>query len=112
MTPDDAAARQVEGEVLHEEAVAVGLAHVLGAHDDVAQARSRRDEELLRLAALLGPGVGGERLVLLDARLALGVPRAGRHLDPLELALQRAALGGLGLLLELEAPSFCSSQLE
>ena len=37
--------------------------------------------------------------------LALGVPRAGRHLDPLELALERAALGGLRLLLELE-PAF------
>src|SRR5262249_25572285 len=36
---DDAAPRQVEGEVVDEEAVAVGLPHALGPDDDVAQAR-------------------------------------------------------------------------
>ena len=99
---DDAAARQVEGEVLHEETVAVGLLHALRLDDDVAEARAGRDEDLLRLAARLGAAVGEQRLVALDARLALRVPRARRHLDPLELALQRAALRALGLLLELE----------
>src|SRR5262249_17244842 len=74
-----------------------------GAHDDVSESRARRNEQLLRLAPCLGALLGEQRLVALDARLALRVPRARRHLDPLELALQRAPLRALGLLLELEA---------
>ena len=68
--------------------------------DDVAQARPGRDEELLRLAALLGPLVGEQSFVSLDARPRLRVPRPRRHPHPLELALERAALGRLLLLLD------------
>jgi hypothetical protein len=74
---DDAAVRQVEGKVLHEEPVPVRLADALRAHDDVAQARAGRDEQLLRLAARLFALLRQERLVLLQPRLALGVPGAG-----------------------------------
>src|SRR4029453_5738110 len=99
----DAAARQIEGELFHQQPVAERLAHAFGPDHDVSQTRAGWDEQFLRLPARLRPGVGQQRLVALDARLALGVPRSRRHLDPLELALERAPLGGLGLFLELEA---------
>ena len=100
---DDAALREVEGEVVEEELVAEGLLHALGPHDDVAEARARRDVDLVRLAAGLDAALGDELLVRLQARLALRLPRARGHAHPLELALERALARALGLLLDLEA---------
>ena len=102
---DDPALREVEAQVIEEELVAEGLLHALGAHDDVAEARARRDVDLVRLAPCLDPALGDELLVGLEARLALGLPRARRHPHPLELALEGALACALRLLLDLE-PGF------
>ena len=98
---DDPAGRQVEGEVLHEQAVAEALLDVLGADDDVAEARAGGDVDLDR--------VEPRRLVLREklfvrgeARLRLRVPRGRAHPHPLELALERASAGSALLLLDPE----------
>src|SRR4030095_759882 len=99
---DDAARRQREREVVDQEPIAVAPAQPLGLHHQAAEAGAGRDRDLDRLRqALLF--FGAQRLERLDARLALGLTRPGRHAHPLELALQRAlARSGL-LLLEREA---------
>ena len=49
-------------------------------------------------------GVLGEQLLVgIQARLALGLARARRHADPVELALQRSLPLALGLLFLLQA---------
>src|SRR5262249_53735188 len=65
---DDAAARQVEVQILHEQDVAVALADALGADDGAAQGRAGRDLQdqfLLALVVLLV----GELLVGAEAGL-------------------------------------------
>ena len=75
---------------------------LLGLDDEVAEARPRRDRDLDRVLALLL--LVGEHLVVRgEARLGLGLARARRRLDPLELARERALARRLGLLLLLEA---------
>ena len=49
---DDAARRQLEGEVVDEQAVAIAFLEMLGLDDDVAEARARRNDDL-RLAGLV-----------------------------------------------------------
>ena len=86
---DDAAGRQRERQIVDQQPVAVALAQLLrprpprrrGAAPAGSRSRPFRAAALLFLAA--------QRLVGADARLALGLPRARRHADPLELALQR-----------------------
>ena len=56
-----------------------------------------------RLSAGRRLRLGDERVVRVDAGLALGLPGAGRHADPLELALERALAGLVRLLLVGEA---------
>src|SRR5690606_15898714 len=94
----DAAARQREAQVVDEQRVAVALAQRLGLDDDVAESRAGRDVDF---GALDLPGrlLGEQLLVGVQARLALRLPGARRHADPLELALQRALATALGLLL-------------
>ena len=101
---DDAAGRKGEGQAVHQQAVAEGL-HDAGRLDDlVPQARTGRDRQLDLVGAPLGGlGLGHELVVGGDARLALALPGAGRHPDPLELALERRLPGAVGLLLGREA---------
>src|SRR5690606_13786360 len=70
--------------------------------DLIAQPGAGRDHDLR----------GGQRLPLvlveqllerIDAGLALGLPRPGRHADPLQLALEGALARGLLLLLQAQA---------
>src|SRR3954453_14086124 len=99
---DDRAARQVEGDVLHEQAVAEALAQVGGAHDVLAQALARRDVDLhvVELGVALG---GDQRLVVVQPRLLLGLAALGVLAHPLELGGDRALAGLLGLLLLRQA---------
>src|SRR5207247_8262581 len=99
----DPATGELERDVVDEHAVTVGLGHVVGLDDDVAEAGPRRDSDLERRHALLG-GLREERFIVAEARLALGLAGARRHPDPLELALERAPPRHIGLLLLLESP--------
>src|SRR5262249_18523939 len=99
--PDDRALRDDERQVLVEDAVAVPLRDALRLDDDVAEPLARRDPDRAFLALLLA-GLGHERFVRLEARLALGLPRARRLAHPLELAGDLLLLGALALLLDLE----------
>src|ERR1035437_6889094 len=101
--PDDAALRQVEGEVFEEQLVAEGLPHSLGPDDDVSEARPRRNIDFVRLAAGFDAALADELLVGLQARLALRLPGAGGQAHPLQLALERPLARAFGLLLDLEA---------
>ena len=109
---DDAAARQREGQVVEQHEIAVGLAQVARLDDDVAEPRAGRDVDLDRFD-LLRLLLGEQLLVGVETRLALGLARARRHADPVQLALQRPLPLRLGLLLLWRgALCFCSSQPE
>ena len=97
----DAAGRQEEGQVVDQEPVAEALDHVLGVDHLVAQARPGRDGELdAVLACALGRLRLGDQVVVGgDAGLALALAGAGRHADPVELALERGLAGAVRLLL-------------
>ena len=86
---DDAAARQREVDVVHQQHVAVALAQAARLDDDVAEPRARRDVDLDLIDLLRGLFLQ-QVLVGVEARLALGLPRARRHADPLQLARERA----------------------
>src|SRR5206468_3003364 len=102
---DDAAARQPEREAVDERPVAVRLPDVVGLDDDVAEPRPGRDGDLERGRPLLERLVE-HRIIRLQTRLALRLARARRHLDPLELASQRALSREIRLLLLLEPLAF------
>src|SRR5215207_3498357 len=96
---DDADARQREREVVDQDPVTEALGEALRLDDDAAQARARRDLDLLEveLAELLG--LRGHLLVPGQTGLALRLPRLGAGADPLQLVLQALlALGVLGAL--------------
>ncbi len=89
---------RLERQPVDQRPVAVTLHQPLGLDDQVAQPRARRDGDLQPLDPL-GVRRVDHRLVGLQPRLALGLPRARREPHPLELALQRALAGLVGLLL-------------
>ena len=95
----DAVARQLEGEVVDEDALAEGLVEVLGHEDLRAQARADRDPDVGDVDAAAGLGLGLHLLVALEARLVLGLAGLGARAHPLELVAQ--TLGEAGLLLAL-----------
>src|SRR6202521_176413 len=99
---DDAAARQREAQIVHEEIVAVAFPHVPRLDDDIAEARSWRDVNLGRLDFLSGL-LTEQVLVRVETRLAFGLTRARRHPDPFELALQRPLPLRLSFLLLLQS---------
>jgi hypothetical protein len=83
--------------------VAVALGQALRLDDLVAQVGAGRDVDLQPLGPALGRlGLGLQLLVGGQAGLALGLAGAGCHAHPLELALERALAGRVGLLLLIE----------
>ena len=85
---DDAVARQLEGQVVHEHAVAELLVQVLDLEDLGAQARTGRDLDLGEVELLGLRGLGGHLVVTLQTGAALRLTRLRRAADPLELACQ------------------------
>src|SRR5436190_4493812 len=85
--PHDAAGREVEGEPVDEDAVAIALRELLGLDHEAPEPRPRWDRDLGDLASLLALQPQ-ELFVSGDAGLALRLPRARRHPDPLELAAE------------------------
>ena len=73
---------------------------VLDLDDLAAQARARRDRDLLEVELAGAVGLGGHLLVAGQARLGLGLAGLGVGAHPLELVLE--ALGELGVLLALD----------
>src|SRR5688572_11175558 len=100
--PDDAALREAEREAIDQQAVAVGLAQALDLDHEVAEARARRDVDLVGFVARLEFD-GRQLLELPQARLALRLPRLRVRPHPLELARQRAPEAFLLLFLLGEA---------
>ena len=86
---DDAARRQLEGEVVDQQVVAERLGETLEIDDVVAEPLGHRDDDLRGLGGLLR-GLLHQLLVALIAGLGLRLPRARRGRDPLLLARERA----------------------
>src|SRR4029453_13131123 len=86
---DDAARRQVEGEVVDQQPIAEALGDPLRRDDVIAEPRSGRDDDLRLLERRLLL-LGHHLLVGCDARLALGASRLGALAHPFQLTLQRA----------------------
>src|SRR5262249_50104460 len=94
---DDAAARQREADVVHQQQVAVAFPYAARLDDDVAQTRPGRDVDLDLFDLLRGLFLQ-QVFVMVQARLPLGLPRARGHADPFELALEGLLAPRLGLL--------------
>src|SRR5262249_17499729 len=86
----DTAARQVEGELVYQQALAVALAQAGNADHQVAETLTRRNVDLVGLVALLDLA-RRELFVALQSRLALRLPRLGILPYPLELVRERLA---------------------
>src|SRR5262249_5053531 len=100
---DDAAARQLERQVIDQQSIAESLAHSVEHHDLVAEPLPGRDHDLERGIARFLLRLGHHLVVPSEASLALGLARLGRAAHPLELALEHA-LAGAGLLLLVAQP--------
>ena len=98
---DDAAARQREVHILHQQRVAVSLPHAPRLDHDVAEARAGRNVDL-DLIDLLRRLFLQQIFVRVQARLALGLPRARRHADPVQLTRERPLPLRFGLLFDLQ----------
>src|SRR5262249_53210358 len=86
---DDAAGRQLEGEVVDEKVVTEPFGQVLEVDDVLAQAFGHRNDDLRGLLSLVG-GLLQQLLVALVARLGLRLAGARARRNPLALARQRA----------------------
>src|SRR5258707_6193804 len=84
---DDAARRQAEGEILHQELVAIGLAEVHRIDHEIAETRARGYHDLRGVRRLL-PALRHQAVIGLDARLALRLAGARALLDPFQLVLE------------------------
>ena len=93
---DDAARRQLEGEIVDQEVLAEPFLQMIGLDHHIAEPRARRDGDL-RFAGLVLAGLGQHLVISADARLRLRLPRLGACPDPVELARQ-SALARLVLL--------------
>ena len=101
---DDAAGRQLEGQIVDQQVVAVALPQVLEVDDVLAEPLGHRDDDLRGLRLLL-VRLGEQLLVALIARLRLGLPGARRGRDPFLLARERALVRRLLAALLLAAAS-------
>src|SRR5262245_60635509 len=86
---DNAARRQLEGEVVDQQLFAEAFVQLLGFDHDIAETGPGRNGDL-RLAALVARGFGEHLLVGADARLGLGTARFGARPDPVVRARERA----------------------
>ena len=97
---DDAVARQRERQPVDEDAVAEALLEVVDLDDLRAEARARRDLDLLEVELAGALGFGGHLLVAREACLRLRLAGLRVGADPLEFFLE--ALGELRVLLALD----------
>src|SRR5699024_10968443 len=97
---DDAGTRQAERQPVEQLPLAEALVQVRRLEDDVTQARTRGDVDLLEVELATALGLGRELLVTPEACLVLGLAglRIGTH--PLELLLEDP--GTLRVLLALD----------
>ncbi len=102
---DDAARRQLEVQVLDQQAVAEALAQTLRLDDQRAQPRAGWNDDL-RTARRPVRGLCPKRLERLDARLRLCLARARAGADPVQLARQRLLPRRLLLLLQRQTLLF------
>ncbi len=100
MTPTMPLRGRVKRQVVDQDLLAEGLVELVDLDDDAAQARARRDLDLLEVQLPHLVGLGGHFLVTGQSRLGLGLPPLGVGADPLQLFLE--ALGALGVLLALD----------
>ena len=91
---DDAARRQLEGEIVDQHAVAEALAEAFEVDDVLAEALGHRNRDLRGLGLLLARLLQ-QVLVALVARLGLGLARLGRGRDPFLFARQRLLMRGV-----------------
>src|SRR5581483_4815778 len=85
-----------------EQVVAISFAYLVGFDHHVAEPRPRWDVDFHLFSALLAL-LCKQRLISLDARLALGVTRFRRHANPFQLAFQRLLARALGFLFAAHA---------
>src|SRR5690606_11775388 len=81
---DNAAGRQLEGEVVDQQAIAEALRQPLEIHDVVTEPLGDGNDDLRRTGRLVG-GLLDEIVITLDARLALGLAGLGGGGDPFGL---------------------------
>ena len=86
---DDAAGRQLEGQIVDQEIVAEAFSQVLEIDDVLPEPLGDRNDDLRGLRLLLA-GLLQQLLVALVARLGFGLPGARRRRDPFLLARERA----------------------
>ena len=91
MTPTMPFLGQAEAQVVVEHAVAEPLDQVLDLDHGVAQARARRDLDLLEVELAVPVGLGRHLLVPIEARPGLGLAGAGARPDPFELVVETLA---------------------
>ncbi len=101
---DDATRRQEERQILDEQAIIEALGEMARVHDDVAEARSRRDHNLEAVRApLRGFGLGHEFVKGTHAGLALTLTSSRGHSNPVEFSFERALTCFVRLLFGGEA---------
>ena len=91
---DDAARRQLEGEIVDQLAIAEALAEAFEVDHVVAEPLGHRNGDLRGLGLLLA-GLLQQIFIALVARLGLGLARLGRGRDPFLLARQRLLVRGV-----------------
>src|SRR5665647_2717125 len=97
---DDAVARQDEREVLDQDPLVEPLLEVLRLDHDAAEARTRRDLDLVEVKLAGTVRLGSHLFVAREARLGLRLAALGALAHPLELVLE--ALRELEVLLALD----------
>src|SRR5262245_22352602 len=91
---DDAAGRQLEGEIVDQQVVAETLLEVLEVDDVLPEPLGYRDDDLRGLRLLVG-SLRQQVLVALVARFRLRLPGARARRNPLLLARQSPLMRGL-----------------
>src|SRR6516164_3005107 len=86
---DNAARRQLEGEIIHQQIFAIAFAQMLEIDDVLSKPLRYRNDDLRGLGRLLG-GVLHQLLITLVSRLGFGLSRARRCGNPFLLARERA----------------------
>src|SRR4051812_40981132 len=102
---DNAARRQLEGEILDQHAVAERLVEPLEIDDVLAEPFGHGNRDLRGLALLVA-GLLEQVFITLVARLGLGLARLGRGCDPFLLADQRLLMCSVLAAFLLEALLF------